>query len=72
MIPGASKAMKDVEIEDDAFKHIEAIIHSMTPIEKPALIDVKRKARIAKGSGTKIEQVNQLMKQFDQMSKMMK
>ena len=74
MIPGASKAMKDVEIEDDAFKHIEAIIHSMTPIErkKPALIDVKRKTRIAKGSGTKIEQVNQLMKQFDQMSKMMK
>jgi signal recognition particle subunit SRP54 len=74
MIPGASKAMKDVEIEDDAFKHIEAIIHSMTPIErkKPSLIDVKRKTRIAKGSGTKIEQVNQLMKQFDQMSKMMK
>ena len=74
MIPGASKAMKDVEIEDDAFKHIEAIIHSMTPIErsKPALIDMKRKTRIAKGSGTKIEQVNQLMKQFEQMSKMMK
>jgi signal recognition particle subunit SRP54 len=50
------KAMKDVEIEDDAFKHIEAIIHSMTPIKesKPALIDVKRKARIAKGSGTKL------------------
>jgi signal recognition particle subunit SRP54 len=74
MIPGASKAMKDVEIEDDAFKHIEAIIHSMTPIErtKPSVIDVKRKARIAKGSGTKIEQVNQLMKQFEQMSKMMK
>ena len=74
MIPGATKAMKDVEIEDDAFKHIEAIIHSMTPIErkKPSLIDVKRKSRIAKGSGTKIEQVNQLMKQFDQMSKMMK
>ncbi len=74
MIPGAAKAMKDVEIEDDAFKHIEAIIHSMTPAErkKPALIDVRRKTRIAKGSGTKIEQVNQLMKQFDQMSKMMK
>ena len=74
MIPGASKAMKDVQIEDDAFKHIEAIIHSMTPKErsKPAIIDVKRKARIAKGSGTKVEQVNQLMKQFDQMSKMMK
>ena len=74
MIPGASKAMKDVEIQDDAFKHIEAIIYSMTPIErsKPALIDVKRKARIAKGSGRKVEEVNQLMKQFDQMSKMMK
>lgn len=74
MIPGATKAMKDVEIEDDAFKHIEAIIYSMTPKErsKPAIIDMKRKTRIAKGSGTKIEQVNQLMKQFDQMSKMMK
>ena len=74
MIPGASKAMKDVDIEDDAFKHIEAIIYSMTPKErsKPALIDMKRKTRIAKGSGRKIEEVNQLMKQFDQMSKMMK
>ncbi len=74
MIPGASKAMKDVQIEDDAFKHIEAIIHSMTPIERsrPSIIDVKRKNRIAKGSGRKIEEVNQLMKQFDQMSKMMK
>lgn len=74
MIPGANKALKDVEIEDDAFKHIEAIIHSMTPEErsKPAIIDGKRKTRIAKGSGTKVEQVNQLMKQFDQMSKMMK
>jgi anti-sigma regulatory factor (Ser/Thr protein kinase) len=63
-----------VQIEDDAFKYIEAIIHSMTPKErtKPAIIDVKRKTRIAKGSGTKIEQVNQLMKQFEQMSKMMK
>ncbi len=74
MIPGAGKALKDVEIEDDAFKHIEAIIHSMTPKErsKPSIIDHKRKIRIAKGSGTKMEQVNQLMKQFDQMSKMMK
>lgn len=74
MIPGASKAMKDVEIEDDAFKHIEAIIHSMTPKERaqPAILDVKRKTRIAKGSGTNIQQVNQLLKQFDQMSKMMK
>jgi signal recognition particle subunit SRP54 len=74
MIPGAGKALKDVEIEDDAFKHIEAIIHSMTPKErsKPSIIDMKRKTRIAKGSGRKIEEVNQLMKQFDQMSKMMK
>lgn len=74
MIPGAGKALKDVEIEDDAFKHIEAIIHSMTPKErsKPAILDVKRKNRIAKGSGTSIQQVNQLLKQFDQMSKMMK
>lgn len=74
MIPGAGKALKNVEIEDDAFKHIEAIIQSMTPKErsKPSIIDHKRKIRIAKGSGTKIEQVNQLMKQFDQMSKMMK
>jgi signal recognition particle subunit SRP54 len=74
MIPGASKAMKDVEIEDDAFKHIEAIIHSMTPTERsrPSTIDMKRKTRIAKGAGRKIEEVNQLMKQFEQMSKMMK
>ena len=74
MIPGVSKALKDIEIEDDAFKHIEAIIHSMTPKErtKPAIIDMKRKTRIAKGSGRKLEEVNQLMKQFDQMSKMMK
>jgi len=74
MIPGAGKALKDVEIEDDAFKHIEAIIHSMTPKERsrPAIIDMKRKTRIAKGSGRKIEEVNQLMKQFEQMSKMMK
>ena len=74
MIPGASKAMKDIEIEDDAFKHIEAMIHSMTLMErrKPSIIDVSRKKRIARGAGVKLEQVNQLMKQFDQMSKMMK
>ena len=74
MIPGAGKALKDVEIEDDAFKHIEAIIQSMTKEErsKPSVIDMKRKTRIAKGAGVKIEQVNQLMKQFEQMSKMMK
>lgn len=74
MIPGAGKALKDIDVPDDAFKHIEAIIYSMTPAErsKPSIIDVKRKNRIAKGSGRKVEEVNQLMKQFDQMSKMMK
>lgn len=74
MIPGVGKAMKDVEIDDDAFKGIEAIIHSMTPSErsKPSIINSSRKKRIAKGSGTTIQEVNQLMKQFDQMSKMMK
>tara|TARA_R110001632_G_scaffold23425_3_gene66309 strand:+ start:8336 stop:9664 length:1329 start_codon:yes stop_codon:yes gene_type:complete len=74
MIPGAGKAMKDVDIDDDAFKGIEAIIHSMTPIERstPTAIDASRKKRIAKGSGTSVQEVNQLMKQFNQMSKMMK
>jgi signal recognition particle subunit SRP54 len=74
MIPGAGKALKDVDIDDDAFKHIEAIIHSMTPVERsvPATIDASRKKRIAKGSGTSVQQINQLLKQFDQMSKMMK
>ncbi len=74
MIPGAGKALKDIDIDDDAFKHVEAIIHSMTPEErgKPALLNASRKKRIAKGSGTSIQQVNQLLKQFDQMSKMMK
>jgi signal recognition particle subunit SRP54 len=74
MIPGVGKAMKDVDIDDDAFKGIEAIIHSMTPSErsKPAIINASRKKRIAKGSGTSVQEVNQLMKQFDQMSKMMK
>ena len=74
MIPGAGKMMKDVDIDDDSFKHIEAIIHSMTPKERsnPALIDHSRKKRISKGSGTSLDDVNQLMKQFSQMSKMMK
>ncbi|MDB4242319.1 signal recognition particle protein [Polaribacter sp.] len=74
MIPGAGKAMKDVDIDDDAFKGIEAIIHSMTPSERsiPTTITVSRKKRIAKGSGTSVTEVNQLMKQFEQMSKMMK
>ncbi len=74
MIPGAGKMMKNMDIDDDAFKHIEAIIHSMTPDErtKPQIINASRKKRIGKGSGTSIQQVNQLLKQFDQMSKMMK
>jgi signal recognition particle subunit SRP54 len=74
MIPGAGKMMKDVDIDDDAFKHIEAIIQSMTPEErtKPTLLNNSRKKRIGSGSGTSIQQVNQLMKQFNQMSKMMK
>ena len=74
MIPGAGKALKDVDIDDDAFKGIEAIIQSMTPEErsKPSVINGSRKKRIAKGSGTSVQEVNQLMKQFDQMSKMMK
>ena len=74
MIPGAGKALKDVDIDDDAFKGIEAIIHSMTPEERstPSVINASRKKRIAKGSGTSVQEVNQLMKQFDQMSKMMK
>jgi signal recognition particle subunit SRP54 len=74
MIPGVGKAMKDVDIDDDAFKHIEAIIHSMTPLErtKPDTLNASRKKRIAKGSGRSIQEVNQLLKQFTQMSKMMK
>jgi signal recognition particle subunit SRP54 len=74
MIPGAGKALKDVDIDDDAFKGIEAIIHSMTPNERdqPTVINASRKKRIAKGSGTSVQEVNQLLKQFTQMSKMMK
>ena len=74
MIPGMGKALKDVEVDDNAFKGIEAIIHSMTPRERenPALLNGSRKQRIAKGSGTTIVDVNRLLKQFDQTSKMMK
>lgn len=74
MIPGVGKAIKDVEIDDDAFKPIEAIIGSMTPYERenPDAIDQKRRMRIAKGSGTDINDVNKLMKQFSDMRKMMK
>ncbi|MGL6267985.1 MAG: signal recognition particle protein [Chitinophagaceae bacterium] len=74
MIPGVGKAMKDVDISDDAFKGVEAIIHSMTPRERanPDLIDMGRKKRIAKGCGKDISDVNQFMKQFEQMRDMMK
>ena len=74
MLPGVGKAIKDVDINDDAFKHIEAIIYSMTPEERrrPSIIDMNRKKRIAKGAGRKLEDVNALMKQFEQMGKMMK
>ncbi len=74
MIPGAGKALKGMDIDDDAFKHVEAIIHSMTPDERsnPSKLDASRKKRIAKGSGRTIQEINQLLKQFDQMGKMMK
>jgi len=74
MIPGAGKIMKDVDVDDDSFKYIEAMIYSMTPKERsnPSLINKSRKERIGKGSGTSIQQINQLLKQFTQMSKMMK
>jgi signal recognition particle subunit SRP54 len=74
MIPGASKAMGDTEIDNDSFKHIEALIYSMTPKERsnPKIIDVSRKKRISKGSGLDVQELNKLLKQFEQMSKMMK
>lgn len=74
MIPGVGKALKDVNISDDAFKGVEAIIHSMTPFERanPDVIDMSRKKRIARGCGKDIADVNQFMKQFEQMRDMMK
>ena len=74
MIPGMAKATKGLDIDDDAFKHIEAMIYSMTPSERsqPRLIDANRKKRIANGSGRDLQEVNKLIKQFEQMSKMMK
>ncbi len=74
MIPGMGKAIKNMDIDDDAFKHIEAIIHSMTPIERenPSLINGSRRRRIADGSGTNIQEVNRLLKQFNETRKMMK
>lgn len=74
MIPGMGKAMKDIDIEDDAFKHIEAIIHSMTKKERAdaSIIDGSRRKRISNGSGTSIQEVNRLLKQFADTRKMMK
>ncbi len=74
MIPGVGKALKDVEIDDNAFKGIEAIILSMTPRERqhPEILNQSRKNRIAKGSGTTLQEVNRLVKQFDQTRKMMR
>ncbi len=74
MIPGVGKAIKDIDIDDDAFKSIEAIINSMTPEERsnPEILNGSRRARVAKGSGTTIQEVNRLLKQFDQTRKMMK
>ena len=74
MIPGVGKALKDVDIDDNAFKSVEAIIYSMTPYERkhPEIITGSRRQRIAKGSGTTIQEVNRLLKQFEETRKMMK
>ncbi|MFM9008359.1 MAG: signal recognition particle protein [Bacteroidota bacterium] len=74
MIPGVGKAIKDIDIDNDSFKHIEAIIHSMTheERERPELLNGSRRKRIATGSGTNIQEVNKLLKQFEDMRKMMK
>lgn len=74
MIPGVGKALKDVDIDDDAFKGVEAIIHSMTAQERenPDIINGSRRMRIAKGSGTTVQDVNRLLKQFEESKKMMK
>jgi signal recognition particle subunit SRP54 len=74
MIPGAGKAIKNLDIDDDAFKGIEAIIQSMTPVERtnPMIINGSRRKRIASGSGTSVQEVNQLLKQFNDTRKMMK
>ena len=74
MIPGVGKAIKDIDIDDNAFKKIEAIIYSMTPMERshPEIINGSRRQRIAKGSGSSIQEVNRLLKQFEETRKMMK
>ena len=73
MMPGMGKALKDVDIEDNAFDQVEAIIRSMTPGERvsPKSLDLSRKKRIARGSGTQVEEVNKLLKQFEDMKKVM-
>ena len=74
MIPGMGKAVRDIDISNDSFKHIEAIIRAMTMGERdnPAIISGSRRQRIANGSGTSIQEVNKLMKQFEEMKKMMR
>ena len=74
MLPGVNQALKDVEVDDDAFKPIEAIISSMTVEERqnPDVLNGSRRRRIAQGSGTTVREVNELLKQFEQMKKMMK
>jgi signal recognition particle subunit SRP54 len=74
MIPGMGKAMKNLDVDDDAFRGIEAIINSMTPDERsnPAILNGSRRKRIAEGSGTTVPEVNRLVKQFDETRKMMK
>jgi len=74
MIPGVGKAVKDLDIDDNAFKGIEAIIRSMTPEERtnPVVLNGSRRKRIASGSGTSVQEVNKLLKQFDETKRMMK
>jgi signal recognition particle subunit SRP54 len=74
MIPGVGKAMKDIDVDDNTFKSVEAIIYSMTPKERtnPEILNGSRRQRIAKGSGTTVQEVNRLIKQFDETRKMMK
>ena len=74
MIPGVGKSIKDTDIDNDSFKGIESIIYSMTPEERsnPVILNGSRKKRIADGSGSDVQEINQLIKQFNQMSKMMK
>jgi signal recognition particle subunit SRP54 len=74
MIPGVGRQVKDLDVDDDAFRHIEALIQSMTPEERqhPQIINGSRRRRIAEGSGLEVRDVNQLLKQFKEMKKMMK